>query len=110
MKRVLIAASALMTICSFATVGLADTKKGGKIDGKKEFEEHCAVCHPNGGNIINAAKPIGKKALSANGIKGAKDIIAKMRKPGPGMTPFDKKAISDKEAKAIAEYILKTFK
>jgi cytochrome c6 len=33
-----------------------------------------------------------------------------MRNPGPGMTKFDKKEISDKEAKAIAEYVLKTFK
>jgi cytochrome c6 len=43
-------------------------------------------------------------------VKSAKDIIAKMRKPGPGMTAFDKKAVSGKEAKAIAEYILKSFK
>jgi cytochrome c6 len=33
-----------------------------------------------------------------------------MRNPGPGMTKFDKKTISDKEARAIADYILKTFK
>jgi cytochrome c6 len=31
-----------------------------------------------------------------------------MRKPGPGMTAFDVKACSNKEAKAIAEYVLKT--
>lgn len=110
MKKELIVASVIMAICSLATAGLADTKKGGKIDGKKEFEEHCAVCHPNGGNVINAAKPLGKAALAAGGIKSSKGIIATMRKPGPGMTVFDKKAISDKEAKAIADYILKTFK
>jgi cytochrome c6 len=33
-----------------------------------------------------------------------------MRNPGPGMTKFDEKIISTKEAQAIAEYILKTFK
>jgi cytochrome c6 len=33
-----------------------------------------------------------------------------MRKPGPGMTQFDKKTVPDKEANAIAVYILKTFK
>jgi len=110
MQKRLIAVFAFISLCALATAGLADTKKGGKIDGKKEFEEHCAVCHPNGGNTINPAKTLGKKELEANGVKGAKDIIAKIRKPGPGMTPFDKKAISDKEAKAIAEYILKSFK
>jgi len=33
-----------------------------------------------------------------------------MRSPGPGMTKFDAKTIPDKEAKAIADYILRTFK
>ena len=72
--------------------------------------KNCAVCHANGGNIINPAKPINKKALEANGIAKPADIVGKMRNPGPGMTRFDEKTIPDKEAKAIAEYILKTFK
>jgi cytochrome c6 len=110
MKKGLIAAVTLMTIGSFATVSLADTKKGEKIDGAKEFKEHCAVCHPNGGNIINPKKPLDKKSLAANKVKTTKDIVNKMRNPGPGMTKFDAKTISDKEAKAIADYILKTFK
>jgi cytochrome c6 len=33
-----------------------------------------------------------------------------MRNPGPGMTTFDEKTIPDKQAKEIAEYILKSFK
>jgi cytochrome c6 len=33
-----------------------------------------------------------------------------MRAPEAGMTKFDKKTIPDKDAKAIAEYVLKTFK
>jgi cytochrome c6 len=110
MIRKITATVTMMALFSLATAALADSKKGGKIDGKKEFEEHCAVCHPNGGNIMNPAKTLGKKELAASGVKSAKDIIAKMRKPGPGMTAFDKKAVSDKEAKAIAEYIMKTFK
>lgn len=110
MKKRLIAAFALFTLGLFASAGLADTKAGGKIDGKKEFEEHCAVCHKDGGNMITPAKTLSKKDREANGVKSAKDIIAKMRKPGPGMTAFDNKALSDKEAKAIAGYILKAFK
>ena len=110
MKKSLITMVALLAVCSFATAGLADTKKGEKIDGAKEFKEHCAVCHPDGKNIVNAQKTLSKKDREANGIKTAKDIVKNMRKPGPGMTPFDAKTISDKEAEAIAEYILKTFK
>jgi cytochrome c6 len=110
MKKRLIAAVAMLTLGLFATASLADTKKGGKIDGKKEFEEHCAVCHKDGGNMITPTKTLNKKDRTANGVKSAKDIIKLIRKPGAGMTAFDTKTVSDKEAKAIAEYILKTFK
>ena len=110
MKKSLVKTAVLFAICLSATSGFCDTKKGEKIDGKKEFEEHCAVCHPNGGNTINKTKTLDSKSLKANGVKSAKDIIAKMRNPGPGMTKFDEKTISNKEAKAIAEYVLKAFK
>ncbi len=110
MKKGLIVTVALLAVCSFAASAPADVKKGEKINGAEEFKNHCAVCHPNGGNIINPKKPLDKKSLAANKVKTAKDIIAKMRNPGPGMTKFDKKTIPDNEAKAIAEYILKTFK
>jgi len=109
MKKNLIATVSLLALCAFAASSFADTKKGEKIDGAKEFKEHCAVCHPDGGNVVNPKKTLKKADREANGIKSDKDIIKNMRKPGPGMTKFDKKTISDKEAKAIAEYVLKTF-
>jgi len=103
-------AIALVGLVAFAGAACGDTGKGGKIDGKKEFEEHCAVCHPGGGNTINSAKTLDKRTREANGVKNVKDIIGKMRKPGPGMSTFDKRAIPDNEAKAIADYVVKTFK
>jgi cytochrome c6 len=110
MRKSLVTIAAVLAVCLFATAGFSDTKKGEKISGKNMFEEHCAVCHPNGGNTINTMKPLHKKELKANGVKSAKDIIAKIRNPGPGMTKFDEKTISNAEAKAIAEYVQKTFK
>lgn len=110
MKKRVLTVACMLALAALATESFADTKKGQKIDGKKEFEEHCAVCHKAGGNIVNPAKTLSKKDREASGVKNAKDIIATMRKPGQGMTAFDKKTISDKEAKAIADYILKTFK
>lgn len=83
----------------------ADSKKSGEA----LFKANCAVCHPDGGNIVNPAKTLHKKDREANNVKTASDIIGRMRKPGPGMTQFDEKTISDKDAKEIAEYILKTF-
>ena len=78
--------------------------------GEAKFKEHCAACHVGGGNIIKADKTLSRKDREAHGIKTAMDIVRLMRKPGAGMTTFDKKTISDKEAKTIADYIIKTFK
>ena len=79
-------------------------------NGAKLFQKHCAACHPAGGNIIKAAFTLHKKDMDAHGVKTADGIVGKMRNPGPGMTRFDAKTISDKDAKEIAEYIQKTFK
>ena len=110
MKKLMFVSAAILAVCLFAATGFCDTKKGEKIDGKREFVEHCVVCHPDGGNTINMMKPLHRKELKANGIKSVKDIVDKIRNPGPGMTKFDEKTISKSEAKAIAEYIMKTFK
>ncbi|HEY4744654.1 MAG TPA: c-type cytochrome [Desulfuromonadaceae bacterium] len=109
-KRFIAGGALVSAVFLCASAGSADTGKGEKINGQKEFEQHCAVCHPKGGNVVTPQKTLSRKTLEANGVKGAKDIIAKMRNPGPGMTKFDEKTIPNKEAKAIAEYILKTFK
>jgi cytochrome c6 len=78
--------------------------------GEAGFKKHCASCHAGGGNIIKADKTLSRKDREKHGIKTANDIVRLMRTPGEGMNPFDKKTISDKDAKAIAEYIIKTFK
>lgn len=79
-------------------------------NGAKLFQKHCAACHPDGGNILTPAFTLHKKDRDAHGVKTAKDIIGKMRNPGPKMPPFDAKTIPDKNAKEIAWYIIKTFK
>src|SRR5512135_3428157 len=93
----------LVSLCS------ASFAEKGKT-GEELFKENCAVCHPDGGNIVNPKDTLHKKDLVANKITKPADIVKKMRNPGPGMTKFDKKTIPDKDAKKIAEYILKTFK
>lgn len=103
----LIAAASILCFSGINNFAGADEK--GKSS-EAEFKEHCAACHPNGGNIINPKKTLHKSDRDANNVRTASDIIGKMRNPGPGMTKFDKKTIPDDEAKKIAEYILKTFK
>jgi cytochrome c6 len=92
------------------TAGTAEQAKQGEAQsGEALFKQHCAVCHPDGGNNVNPQKTLHKKDREANGVKTAADIIGKMRNPGPGMTKFDETTLPDKDAQAIAEYELKTF-
>ncbi len=109
MRRVtaVIAAGIIIGIGSMVLTG--GKAAGAEQSGEALFKQHCAICHVNGGNIVNAQKPLFKKEREANGIKTAADIIQRMRNPGPGMTMFDEKTISNKDAHKIAEYILKTF-
>ena len=103
----------LFFLVSISLVLFLGAHSGVQADGKSGaslFKEHCAVCHPDGGNIINTKKTLNKKDREASGIKTKDDILKVMRNPGPGMSAFDAKLISDKDATEIAEYIIKTFK
>ncbi len=104
---VFILVSALSLVASFGFAEKAE--KGGK-SGEELYKANCASCHPKGGNIVNPQFTLDKKAREAHGVKTAGDIVNKMRNPGPGMTKFDKGTISDKDAKKIADYVIKTFK
>ncbi len=108
MKRIFMACM-VMVFIAFLCHGIEAGPAAKSSAGEKAFAKHCAVCHANGGNIINTAKPLYKKSLEANGFRKPDDIVRNMRNPGPAMTRFDEKTIPDKEARAIAEYILKTF-
>lgn len=80
------------------------------LSGEQLFKQHCAVCHPNGGNTITPAKPLGAKAMAERSkITKPEDIVKVMRNPGPGMTKFDEGMISNDDAKKIGEYVLATF-
>ncbi|MDA8432214.1 MAG: c-type cytochrome [Nitrospiraceae bacterium] len=109
MKKTLVAVLAATFLALFITGGWAK-ESAQKNKGEMLFQQNCSPCHPDGGNIINPAFTLHQKDREAHGVKTAKDIMGKMRNPGPGMTKFDKKTIPDKDARAIAEYIMKTFK
>ena len=109
MKKFLIMSVCFLVVGSFGITASAQ-KDGSKKSGEAMFNEHCAMCHPDGGNIITPGKTLLKKDLAANSIKTPEDIVKIMRNPGPGMTKFDVKTILDKDAKDIAEYVIKKFK
>ena len=96
MKKSIILATVVLATTMLASVAMAAT-------GEEVFKAKCASCHPDGGNTINPKEQL-------KGLKDAKKITAKIRKGGGGMTAFDAKAVSDADAKAVADYIIKTFK
>jgi cytochrome c6 len=108
MKKMIVLLLSVLAVCCVGTTAFAE--KSSKVAGEAEFNEHCAVCHPEGGNIINPKKTLHKKDLAANNINNEADIIKIVRKPGLGMTTFDEKTLPDSEAKNIAKYIFKAFK
>ena len=98
MKKGIILATLVLTTALLASAASAATTGGEAI-----FKAKCASCHPDGGNIM-------KPAATLKGIKDPKKITGKIRKGGGGMPVFDAKAISDADSKAVADYIIKTFK
>lgn len=92
--------TSIVTLCAGALLASAAVAAG---SGAELFKAKCASCHPDGGNIM-------KPSETLKGIKDTRKIIAKIRKGGGGMPVFDAKAVSDADAKLVADYIVKTFK
>lgn len=78
--------------------------------GEELFKQQCASCHLDGGNTINPKKTLHRQTMVANNIVKPEDIVKVMRNPGTGMNKFDEATIPEKDAMAIAEYVLNTFK
>ncbi len=80
------------------------------LTGEQLYKQHCAVCHPNGGNTITPAKTLSAKGMAERGtVKSADDVVKVMRNPGPGMNKFDQSMISDEDARKIGDYVMATF-
>ena len=110
MKRFAFLLLVFTIVCSLTVAGVSAKEASKESRGEKLFMKHCSKCHPNGGNVVTVTKSLNPKDREANNVKTEEDIIRLMRNPGPGMVKFGTKVISEKDAKAIAEYVLTTFK
>lgn len=108
MKKKMFPLVVVLGICCVAVSVFAQAAS--ENTGEKLFMANCKICHPDGGNIVNPAKTLHEKDREAHNVKTSADIVNLMRHPGPGMTTFDEKTISDKDARLIADYVIKTFK
>jgi cytochrome c6 len=112
-KKILYFSAALLLSGAFIATGSIAADKAGTTkaaSGSTLFNQNCSPCHPNGGNTVNPQKTLHRKDREANGVRTAADIMKLMRNPGPGMTKFDRQTIPDDQAKAIANYVIKTYK
>lgn len=85
-------------------------KPDGVSDGEALFKRHCQACHPGGKNVINPAKTLYVQDLKKNNRATPEAIVNIIRKAPAGMTSFGEKVLPDKDAEAIARYILQAFK
>jgi len=89
---------------------VASGKAGTSPSGEALFKQYCSSCHPDGGNVSDPGRPLYGSALRRNHITKPEDIVRIVRKPLSRMIRFDESTLSDQDARAIAEYILTTFK
>lgn len=78
--------------------------------GEELFRQFCHNCHPDGGNVSDPKRTLHGSSLRKGHVTRAEDIVRIMRRPLSRMISFDQETISDKDARAIAEYVLNTFK
>lgn len=78
--------------------------------GEALFRQFCFNCHPEGGNLLDTKKTLHGPDLRRNQITVPEDIVKIMRNPRSRMLRFDPETIPDKDARTIAEYVLKTFR
>jgi cytochrome c6 len=93
-----------------APAGSATAIRQPERDGEALFKQYCAVCHPDGGNVSDPERTLRGSALKRNHITMPEDVVRVMRSPLSRMIRFDVTTLSDGDARAIAVYVLKTFK
>lgn len=78
--------------------------------GEELFRQYCAPCHPDGGNVSDPERSLRGSALRSHHITKPHDIVHIMRAPISRMISFDEATLSDKDARAIADYVLYAFR
>ncbi len=76
----------------------------GGVSGAQLFQNHCAGCHVNGGNILRRSKTLKLAALERNGITGP-GAIATIAAQGRGQMSGYAAVLGDGGAEAVAAYV-----
>ena len=68
------------------------------------FEQHCAGCHVNGGNILRRGKTLKLSALERQGL-ASPEAIAQVAAAGVGQMSGYASALGDGGPEAVAAYV-----
>jgi cytochrome c6 len=85
-------------------MGPAHCNGAGSTQGAELFQQHCAACHRNGGNIIRRGKTLKLKALERQGIASA-DAIAQIAREGVGQMSGYGDVLGPEGDRIVAEWI-----
>ena len=92
-------------ICIFCFISLPKELNALDTDlGKSIFENHCAGCHINGGNIIRRSKNLKISSLKRNGIDDPK-AIAKIARQGVGIMSGYEEQLGDNGDQILADWV-----
>jgi cytochrome c6 len=73
-------------------------------DGAQLFEQHCAGCHVNGGNIIRRGKTLRLAALERQGL-ASPEAIAGIAAAGIGQMSGYREQLGDAGVQAVAAWV-----
>jgi len=74
-------------------------QRGGRL-----FENHCAGCHVNGGNVIRRNRTLRRQDLLSQGIKGPADV-ARIAAQGKGQMSGYEKVLGEGGADAVGGWV-----
>lgn len=100
----------ILGVVTTALLAAVQTVHAAERSGKELYQTYCSSCNPDGGNVIKPERNLHRLSREAFGIRTARDVVARMRKPaGPQMPRFDRSYLSDGDAQRIGEYVVTTF-
>ena len=76
-------------------------QRGGRL-----FENHCAGCHVNGGNVIRRSKTLKRQDLLREGVKSAADV-ARIAANGKGQMSGYGKVLGEGGPEAVGAWVWK---
>jgi cytochrome c6 len=74
-------------------------------DGAVLFENNCAGCHVNGGNIVRRGKNLKLKTLQKNGVDSV-EAIAQLVTQGKGLMSAYGDRLTAEEIATVSQYVL----